>query len=215
MLDRMFWPESAPIARHDVTARTVLAIGPPGLALANLCDDLAPLVGRSHISTGRLVSAAIESDTPVGRAARRFVAQGFHVPDRLVVRLVGEAMRALDDRDALPSGFLISGAPRSIRQAQALEATTARAPVELVLALTAPDAVVRTYLNGTCRSPREHIRAQRQLSQYRVLTRPAVAWVSRRRPAVLIDARQPFAEIRDLFLEAVREHDLVGEGMRG
>jgi adenylate kinase family enzyme len=143
-----------------------------------------------HVSTAALLAKEVRDGTSVGRTALRYMDPGLLVPDQLVVRLVTAELRRRDDARRVPGGFVLSGFPRTIRQAEALDALICTAPVGLVVGLRPSVAVEPGWLRRD-RSPFERTRAQRALSLYRLLTEPALAWMARRHPFVSIDADAP------------------------
>jgi adenylate kinase len=183
----------------------VLIVGPPGLARDALYASVAAGLGLACVSTGQLIATEIRTGTAVGHAAQRFVANGLLVPDQLVLRLVAAALRRADHGEPARTSFALAGAPRTIRQADALQAITAPSPPDLVVDLRAPESVIREHLLAGARGARDRVRAQRRLSNYRVLTRPALASIARRRPVIAVDAMLAPPQIRALLVDAVSD----------
>jgi adenylate kinase len=104
-----------------------------------------------HVSTGDLLRAAIERDTPLGRRAKTFMDRGTLVPDDLVVDMVAERLREPDCR----AGVILDGFPRTVGQARALEAVLARLglPQPEVIDIEVPreDLIRRLSGRRTCR----------------------------------------------------------------
>src|SRR5439155_8454227 len=115
----------------------VVLLGPPGVGKGTQGRRLASDRGWALISTGDMLRDAIAKRTSLGLEAGKLMDQGFLVPDPVMIGLVRE--RTLE-RDA-ETGFVLDGFPRTVAQAQALDAILAERalPLDVVVALTAPD----------------------------------------------------------------------------
>jgi adenylate kinase len=98
-------------------ARIVL-VGAPASGKGTQAERLRGVLGVPAISTGDMLRAARASGTELGKRADAFMGTGKLVPDELVVGLVGER---LSEPDAV-GGFILDGFPRTVAQAEALEA---------------------------------------------------------------------------------------------
>jgi adenylate kinase len=95
----------------------VAFLGPPGAGKGTQARELARRWGVPHVATGDMLREAVAGDTPLGRAARRYMDTGALVPDDIIVGLVGERLRRPD----AARGFILDGFPRTLGQAEALE----------------------------------------------------------------------------------------------
>jgi len=91
----------------------LVLFGPPGAGKGTQAHFLVQRYGIKQISTGDLFRAALKNETPVGLEARGFMDRGELVPDRVVNRMVEEALDAIDRDD-----FVLDGFPRTIPQAE-------------------------------------------------------------------------------------------------
>ncbi|NJK41855.1 MAG: adenylate kinase [Acaryochloridaceae cyanobacterium SU_2_1] len=98
-------------------ARLIL-FGPPGAGKGTQAVSLAEDFGIPHISTGDLLRAAIASGSPLGIKVKNFLDQGQLVPDQVVIEMVEERL----GQGNVASGWLLDGFPRTIPQAETLEA---------------------------------------------------------------------------------------------
>jgi adenylate kinase len=109
-------------------------LGPPGAGKGTQAATLIETLGIPHISTGDMLRAAVKAGTPVGLQAKAVMDSGELVSDEIVI---GIAEERLSEEDA-KKGFLLDGFPRTIAQANALEALLGRlgTVVDCCLALT-------------------------------------------------------------------------------
>jgi len=99
----------------------VLLLGAPGVGKGTQAQILMDLWGIPQISTGDIIRENIKLKTPVGVEFQDLVAKGIFVPDELVNRMV--ALR-LSQPDAA-RGYILDGYPRTLGQAQWLDAQLA------------------------------------------------------------------------------------------
>lgn len=95
--------------------------GPPGAGKGTQARLMVKRVGIPQISTGDILREAIAAGTPLGRDAQRYMSQGELVPDPVMIGVVAERLQR---PDAIP-GFILDGFPRTIPQAEALDAVLA------------------------------------------------------------------------------------------
>jgi len=113
-------------------------MGTPGAGKGTQADLLASRFGACHISTGDMLREAARGGSELGREARRYMDQGKLVPDEVVIGIVAERL----DTPECKGGFLLDGFPRTVAQAQALDAFLARRgqPLGGVILITLPRA---------------------------------------------------------------------------
>jgi len=100
----------------------VIFLGPPGAGKGTQARELAAEWGVPHIATGDMLREAVAAKTPLGLEAKRYMDSGGLVPDDLVIGLVGERLEQPDAK----TGCVLDGFPRTVAQAQALDALFAR-----------------------------------------------------------------------------------------
>lgn len=96
----------------------LIFLGPPGAGKGTLARLLHQREGIPQIATGDILRAAIAAGTPLGQQANRFVQAGDLVPDAVMIGIVAERLQ----QDDAAAGFVLDGFPRTIAQAEALEA---------------------------------------------------------------------------------------------
>ncbi|NDL68133.1 adenylate kinase [Anaerotalea alkaliphila] len=97
----------------------LIMLGAPGAGKGTQAKILAEKYNVPHISTGDIFRANIKGGTELGRKAKTYMDKGLLVPDALVVDLVADRIR----EDDCKNGFILDGFPRTIPQAESLEAS--------------------------------------------------------------------------------------------
>lgn len=98
----------------------LIFLGPPGAGKGTQAMGVAEHYGIAHISTGDMLRSEIRGGTSLGREAQAYMDKGELVPDSVIVGMVKNRIAQEDCKN----GFLLDGFPRTIAQAQALEAFT-------------------------------------------------------------------------------------------
>ena len=124
----------------------LILFGPPGSGKGTQSEKLIDRYGFKHLSTGDLLRAEIANQTPLGLKAKSLMDQGQLVPDEVVIGMIDAALQA---NPTVP-GFLFDGFPRTVAQAQALDALLAEkgSSIGVVLALQVPeDELIARMIN--------------------------------------------------------------------
>jgi adenylate kinase len=118
----------------------VIFFGPPGVGKGTQAVIVAERMGWAHISTGDMLRAHVKDGTPLGVRAKGFMDQGLLVPDDLVIDMFMARLAELRK----DQGFVLDGFPRTLVQAQALDAALAKEgkSIDLAVNITADDAVL-------------------------------------------------------------------------
>ncbi|HMV25397.1 adenylate kinase [bacterium] len=105
----------------------LLLLGAPGVGKGTQSKLLVEEFKIPQISTGDMLREAIRNNTPLGLKAKSYMDQGQLVPDEIIIGLVEERLR-LDDAHY---GFILDGYPRTIPQAEALDALLSRMSIQI------------------------------------------------------------------------------------
>jgi adenylate kinase len=105
----------------------ILLLGAPGAGKGTQAKELVKLWRIPQISTGDILRANVEQGTPLGKTAREIMVRGELVPDTLVNEMV--AVRLLEPDTV--RGYILDGYPRTLGQANWLDARLAGQPEAL------------------------------------------------------------------------------------
>ena len=96
----------------------IIMLGAPGAGKGTQAKQIAGKYSIPHISTGDIFRANIKHGTELGKKAKEYMDQGLLVPDELTCDLVMDRIQ----QDDCVNGFVLDGFPRTIPQAEALDA---------------------------------------------------------------------------------------------
>jgi adenylate kinase len=118
----------------------LILFGPPGAGKGTQAKRLVDERGFIQLSTGDMLRAARASGSDVGKRVAGIMDRGELVPDAVVIELIEQAI----DRDKSAPGFIFDGFPRTLAQAEALEALLARKgqKIDCVLSLEVDQAAL-------------------------------------------------------------------------
>ena len=114
----------------------LILLGAPASGKGTQAAVLTEKLGVPKVSTGDMLRAALKDGTPLGKEAAKYMNEGGLVPDSVVIGLVEERL-ALPD--AKP-GFILDGFPRTVAQAEALDALLKRlgTPLDFIVQIDVP-----------------------------------------------------------------------------
>jgi adenylate kinase len=199
----------ARVAADQEREVNILLLGPQGSGKGTQAMRISSEYGLAHIATGEMLRAAIAAETDLGLRVKPIVEGGRLVPDDLMVELIGER---LADPTA-DEGFILDGFPRTMEQAEALDAMLHEIGRELdvVFELQIADEEClqrlrrRAELEGRADDTPEAI--QQRLDDYHRETEPLVEHYRATGNLVGIHADRPvdevFAEIQQALEQVV------------
>ena len=124
----------------------IIMLGAPGAGKGTQAKRIAEKYSIPHISTGDIFRANIKNGTELGKKAKTYMDQGLLVPDELVVDLVVDRVNQED----CANGYVLDGFPRTIPQAEALDAALAAMgqKMEYALNVEVPDDNIVNRMSG-------------------------------------------------------------------
>ena len=124
----------------------IIMLGAPGAGKGTQAKKIAAKYGIPHISTGDIFRANIKEGTELGKKAKTYMDQGLLVPDELVVDLVVDRLQ----QDDCKKGYVLDGFPRTIPQAESLDAALAKVgdKMEYAIDVNVPDENIVTRMGG-------------------------------------------------------------------
>ena len=124
----------------------IIMLGAPGAGKGTQADKICAKYNIPHISTGDIFRANIKNNTELGQKAKSYMDKGELVPDELVVDLVVDRIKA----DDCTNGYVLDGFPRTIPQAEALDAALAAIndKVDYAINIEVPDENIINRMSG-------------------------------------------------------------------
>ena len=119
--------------------KNIVIFGAPGSGKGTQSDKIIAEFGVEHISTGDVLRAEIKAGTELGKTASAYINEGKLVPDSLIVDMLAST---LDSKGKDIKGVIFDGFPRTIAQAEALDAMLKERgqEVNVVIGLEVDDA---------------------------------------------------------------------------
>lgn len=124
----------------------IIMLGAPGAGKGTQAKQIADKYQIPHISTGDIFRANIKEGTELGQKAKTYMDQGLLVPDELVVELVADRIVKEDCKN----GFVLDGFPRTIPQAEALDAALDKMgeKMDYAIDVDVPDENIVSRMSG-------------------------------------------------------------------
>ena len=120
----------------------LILLGAPGAGKGTQAEMLMQQLRIPAISTGNMLREAIANGTDLGKQVKQYMDEGSLVPDELVLSIVAERTAQPD----CANGFILDGVPRTLAQAEALQAKGVR--IDHVVSIELDDAVIEGRMTG-------------------------------------------------------------------
>ena len=120
----------------------LILLGAPGAGKGTQAAVISRELGIPAISTGNILRAAIQEGTPTGMKAKTYMDEGHLVPDEVIIGIIKERLAEPD----CAKGFILDGVPRTIAQAEALEAAGIK--FDHVVSMEIADATIMERMSG-------------------------------------------------------------------
>jgi adenylate kinase len=184
----------------------LVLFGPPGAGKGTQAKILQEKRGLPQLSTGEMLRAAVAAGTPLGQQVEAVLARGELVSDEIVIRIIGERY----DRPDCANGAVFDGFPRTIPQAQALDAMLAerKRQIDLVVELKVDEAILLARVeqrikSGQSRADDNPESLKKRLGVYRRDTAPLLDYYRRQGKLESVDGMAPIDEVTRAIAAAI------------
>ena len=124
----------------------IIMLGAPGAGKGTQAKMIADKYSVPHISTGDIFRANIKNGTELGQEAKKYMDQGLLVPDELTVKILLDRVA----NDDCKNGYVLDGFPRTIPQAECLDAALAAKgeAIDYAIDVDVPDENIINRMSG-------------------------------------------------------------------
>ena len=198
----------------------LVLFGAPGAGKGTQAQRLVEKHGIVQLSTGEMLRAAVRAGTPVGRRAKDIMDHGGLVPDEVVIAIVSDR---IDEPDA-HNGFVLDGFPRTVAQAQALDAmlTQKGATLDAVIKLKVDESILLKRITtrvAEMKARGEAVRAddnatalQKRLHAYRAQTAPVIDYYAKKGLLHSVDGMEAIAAVTEAIDAVLTQHGAADKG---
>lgn len=120
----------------------LILLGAPGAGKGTQAEVISAKLDIPQISTGNILREAVKNGTECGLKAKSYMESGALVPDEVVIGILKDRIA----EDDCKNGFILDGFPRTVPQAEALEAMGVN--IDKVLSIDVPDADIQARISG-------------------------------------------------------------------
>ena len=120
----------------------LILLGAPGAGKGTQAELLVKKLSIPAISTGNMLREAMANGTELGKKAKQYMDEGSLVPDELILGIVADRVAEPDCQN----GFILDGVPRTLAQAEALEAKGVR--IDHVVSIEVDDSEIEGRMTG-------------------------------------------------------------------
>lgn len=198
----------------------LVLFGAPGAGKGTQAQHLVEKHGIVQLSTGEMLRAAVRAGSAVGRRAKDIMDHGGLVPDDVVIAIVSDR---IDEPDA-HNGFVLDGFPRTVAQAQALDAmlTQKGATLDAVIKLKVDESILLKRITTRVEEMKargEAVRAddnatalQKRLDAYRAQTSPLIDYYAKKGLLHSVDGMAPIAAVTEAIDAVLAQYAAADKG---
>lgn len=177
-----------------------ILFGPPGAGKGTQATAMVEKYNLHHISTGALLRKEISEGTELGLQAKALIEKGCLVPDEVVERMIESEFNTVKGVE----GFLLDGFPRTIPQADALDAILAKTEEEVTatVSIMIPDQMIMERIKGRALKEGRADDADEDIINNRIVTyhrqtEPLIEYYAEKGKYNEIDGIGTIEEVRD------------------
>ena len=188
-----------------MTLEVLIFLGPPGSGKGTQAEILKNKLNFTHLSVGDLLRDNISKNTDLGKLASNFVNSGELVPDDLIVELMDSYISNIKNNNDV-FGIILDGFPRTINQADALEAKIKELGVQIksVINLDISDEMILKRLDGRGRDDDKPELILNRLNVYRNQTEPLLNFYRSRDLLEYINGNQSQEEVSKTIINILK-----------
>ena len=120
----------------------LILLGAPGAGKGTQAEVICEHLHIPAVSTGNMIREALKNGTEMGLRAKSYMEEGKLVPDEVVIGIIKDRLA----QDDCKNGFILDGFPRTIPQAEALDAMGV--VIDRVIDIEVPDDKIVTRMSG-------------------------------------------------------------------
>ena len=190
-------------------ALDLVLLGPPGSGKGTQGARLTEEYRIPAIATGDILRAQVDAGTPLGQRVRSYLDRGELVPDQLVVDLIRHRLSEPDTE----AGFILDGFPRTLPQAQALDAMLAelQRPLDAVLYLQVDRQALLDRLGQRHRQDDRPDIADHRIDVFLDQTAPLIGYYRDEGKLRLIDGSRPAERVAAAIDDVIRPLVAAGD----
>jgi len=184
----------------------LVLFGPPGAGKGTQAKILQEKRGLPQLSTGDMLRAAVAAKSPLGKQVEAILARGELVSDEIVIKIVAERY----DQPDCAKGAVFDGFPRTIAQAEALDAMLAgrKKQIDLVIELKVDEAILlgrveQRIKSGQSRADDTPETVKQRLAVYRRDTAPLLDFYKGQGKLLTVDGMAPIEAVTKAIHEAI------------
>ncbi len=184
----------------------LVLFGPPGAGKGTQAKILQEKRGLPQLSTGDMLRAAVAAGSPLGQQVEGILARGDLVPDEVVIGIIAERY----DRPDCAKGAVFDGFPRTIPQAQALDAMLAqrKRQIDVVIELKVDETILLARVeqrikSGQSRADDNPESLKKRLVVYRKDTAPLLDYYRKQGKLETVDGMAPVEEVTKAISVAI------------
>ena len=120
----------------------LILLGAPGAGKGTQAEFISQRLNIPTISTGNILRAAMKEGTPLGQKVTEYMVAGRLVPDDIIIDIITERLKESD----CANGYILDGVPRTIVQAEAMDAAGIK--LDAVLSFEIDDSIIVERMSG-------------------------------------------------------------------
>lgn len=183
-----------------------ILFGPPGAGKGTQASAMVEKYNLRHLSTGELLRGEIAAGSPLGLKAKELIEAGSLVPDEIVESMIEDKFNSVKD----VNGFLLDGFPRTIAQAEALDAMLSKRneSVTSVVSIMIPDSMImerikhRASIEGRADDAKDEV-IQNRIRTYHEKTEPLIEFYRNAGRYCEIDGTGTIEGVRSAIFEVM------------